>query len=200
MSVYGWAGKILRVNFTTGNISTEDTLKYKNYVGGMGLGYKIIYDEVPLETHPHDEASKVVLSLGPLTGTGVPCSGRLNMSFLSSWTKGFSIVDAHMGGHIAHAIKYAGYDAVIFEGKSSKPVYLKIDDDKVSIEDASHIWGKGTFEANRTLIEENGETFDAATIGQAGENLVNMSCMITSVGNSGGAGVGAILGSKLKVL
>ena len=103
MSVYGWAGKILRVNFTTGNISTEDTLKYKNYVGGMGLGYKIIYDEVPLDTHPHDEASKVVLGLGPLTGTGVPCSGRLNMSFLSSWTKGFSIVDAHMGGHIARS-------------------------------------------------------------------------------------------------
>lgn len=196
MAIYGWAGKILRVNFTTGKISTMDSSKYKNYVGGMGFGYKIIYDEVPLDTHPHDEASKVVLAVGPLTGSGVPCSGRLNMSFLSSWTKGYSIVDAHMGGHIAHAIKYAGYDAVIFEGKSSRPVYLKIEDDKVSIEDASHIWGKGTFEANRVLVQENGESFDAATIGAAGENLLNMSCMITSVGNSGGAGVGAIFGSK----
>lgn len=196
MTIYGWAGKILRVNFTTGKITTEDSMKYKNYVGGMGFGYKIIYDEVPLDTNPHDEASKVVLAVGPMTGSGVPCSGRLNMSFLSSWTKGYSIVDAHMGGHIAHAIKYAGYDAVIFEGKSSRPVYLKIEDDKVSIEDASHIWGKGTFEANRVLVQENGEGFDAATIGAAGENLVNMSCMITSVGNSGGAGVGAIFGSK----
>ena len=196
MTIYGWAGKILRVNFTTGKITTEDSMKYKNYVGGMGFGYKIIYDEVPLDTNPHDEASKVVLAVGPLTGSGAPCSGRLNMSFLSSWTKGYSIVDAHMGGHIAHAIKYAGYDAVIFEGKSSRPVYLKIEDDKVSIEDASHIWGKGTFEANRVLVQENGEGFDAATIGAAGENLVNMSCMITSVGNSGGAGVGAIFGSK----
>ena len=153
MTTYGWAGKILRVNFTTDSITTEDTMKYKDYIGGMGIGYKIIYDEVPLDTHPYDEASKVVLAMGPLTGSGVPCSGRLNMSFLSSWTKGYSIVDAHMGGHIAHAIKYAGYDAVIFEGKSSKPVYLKIDDDKVTIEDASHIWGKGTFEANRILVE-----------------------------------------------
>lgn len=196
MTTYGWSGKILRVNFTNNSITTEDTMKYKDYVGGMGIGYKVIYDEVPLDTHAHDEASKVVLAMGPLTGSGVPCSGRINMSFLSSWTKGYSIVDAHMGGHIAHAIKYAGYDAIIFEGKSSTPVYLKIDDDKVSIEDASHIWGKGTFEANRILVEENGESFDAASIGQAGENLVNMSCMLTSVGNSGGAGVGAIFGSK----
>lgn len=196
MTIYGWAGKILRVNFSTGSITTEDTSKYKDYIGGIGFGYKIIYDEVPLDTHPHDEASKVVLAMGPLTGTGVPCSGRLSMTFLSSWTKGFSIVDAHMGGHIAHAIKYAGYDGIIFEGKSQEPVYLKIDDDNVSIEAAKHIWGKGTFESNRILVEENGEGFDAATIGPAGENLVNMSCMITSVGNSGGAGVGAILGSK----
>lgn len=196
MTTYGWAGKILRVNFTTGSITTENTSKYKDYIGGIGIGYKIIYDEVPLDTHPYDEASKVVLAMGPLTGSGVPCSGRLSMSFLSSWTKGFSIVDAHMGGHLAHAIKYAGYDAVIFEGKSSKPVYLKIDDDKVSIESAKHIWGMGTFESNKILVEENGENFTAATIGPAGENLVNMSCMITSVGNSGGAGVGAILGSK----
>ncbi|AFL99625.1 MULTISPECIES: aldehyde ferredoxin oxidoreductase [Desulfitobacterium] len=196
MSVYGWAGKILRVNFTTGNINTEDTSKYKDYVGGMGIGYKVIYDEVPLETHAHDEASKIVMATGPLTATGVPCSGRMNITCLSSWSKGFSIVDGHMGGHFAHALKYAGYDAIIFEGKSAKPVYLKIDDDKVSIEDASHLWGKGTFEANRMLVKENGENFCAAVIGAAGENLVNMSNLITSFGNSGGAGCGAIFGSK----
>lgn len=196
MATYGWAGKILRVNFTTGAITNEDTSKYKNYVGGMGIGYKVIYDEVPLDTHPHDEASKVVMAIGPLTGSGIPCSGRINLSCLSSWSKGFSIVDGHIGGHLAHAIKYAGYDAIIFEGKSAKPVYLKIDDDKVSIEDASHLWGVGTFEANTTLIKENGEDFDSAVIGAAGENLVNMSCLLTNFGNSGGAGVGAVLGSK----
>ncbi len=196
MAIYGWAGKILRVNFTNGKISTEDTSKYKDYVGGMGIGYKIIYDEVPLDTHAYDEASKLVLAMGPLTGSGVPCSGRLNMSFLSAWSKGYSIVDGHMGGHIAHAIKYAGYDGVIFEGKASSPVYLKIEDDNVSIEDASHLWGVGTFEANRILVEENGPEFDAAVIGLAGENLLNMSCMMTSFGNSGGGGAGAIFGSK----
>lgn len=196
MSVYGYAGKILRVNFTTGKISTEDTMKYKDYVGGMGIGYKVIYDEVPLDTHAHDEASKLVIATGPLTATGIPCSGRTTVTCLSSWSKGFSIVDGHMGGHLAHAIKYAGYDAIIFEGKSSKPVYLKIDDDKVSIEDAGHLWGKGTFEVNKTLVEENGEGFHSACIGAAGENLVNMSVLLTSSVNSAGAGCGAVLGSK----
>ena len=115
-TIYGWAGKILRVNFTTGAITTEDTLpKYHDYVGGMGIGYKIIWDEVPMETKAYDEASKVVIAVGPLTASGVPCSGRTNISFLSSWSKGYSIVDAHMGGHIAHNIKFAGYDAIVLE-------------------------------------------------------------------------------------
>lgn len=195
--INGWAGSVLRINLTTGAITTEDTLpKYKPYIGGMGLGYKVIWDEVPLNTDPLSEASKAVFAVGPLTASGVPCSGRMNMSFLSSWSKGYSIIDAHMGGHIAHAIKYAGYDAVILEGKSDKPVYIKIDDDKVTIEDASHVWGKGTFETNATLTKEAGDEFDVASIGLAGENLLPYSTLITSVGNSGGAGIGALMGSK----
>lgn len=195
--INGWAGTVLRVNLTTGSITREDTLpKYKDYIGGMGLGYKVIFDEVPLDTDPLSEASKVVFAVGPLTASGVPCSGRMNISFLSCWSKGYSIIDAHMGGHIAHAFKYAGYDAMIVEGQSAAPVYIKIEDEKVSIEDASHVWGKGTFEANATLAKENGDEFDVVSIGQAGENLVPMSCMVTSFGNSGGGGVGALLGSK----
>lgn len=195
--INGWAGTILRINLTTGAITTEDTLpKYKPYIGGMGLGYKVIWDEVPLDTDPMSEASKVVFAVGPLTASGVPCSGRMNVSFLSCWSKGNSIVDAHMGGHIAHAFKYAGYDALILEGKSDKPVYIKINDDQVTLEDASDVWGKGTFETNATLTKAAGDEFDVVSIGQAGENLVPMSCMVTSFGNSGGAGVGALLGSK----
>lgn len=195
--INGWAGSVLRVNLTTGAITTEDTLpKYKPYIGGMGLGYKVIWDEVPLDTDPLGPDAKVVFAVGPLTASGVPCSGRMNVSCLSCWSKGDSIVDAHMGGHFAHAFKYAGYDAMILEGQSDKPVYIKIDDDKVSIEDASEVWGKGTFETNATLTKANGDEFNVASIGPAGENLVPMSCMITSVGNSGGAGVGALMGSK----
>ena len=195
--INGWAGSVLRINLTTGSITTEDTLpKYKPYIGGMGLGYKVIWDEVPLTADPLGPEAKAVFAVGPLTASGVPCSGRWNVSFLSCWSKGYSIIDAHMGGHIAHAFKYAGYDALILEGQSDKPVYIKIDDDKVTIEDAAHVWGKGTFEANATLTKEAGAEFDVASIGLAGENLVPYSTMITSFGNSGGAGLGALLGSK----
>ncbi|MBQ8620284.1 MAG: aldehyde ferredoxin oxidoreductase [Clostridia bacterium] len=195
--INGWAGSVLRINLTTGSITTEDTLpKYKPFIGGMGLGYKVIWDEVPMTADPLGPEAKAVFAVGPLTASGVPCSGRMNVSFLSCWSKGFSIVDAHMGGHIAHAFKYAGYDALILEGQSDKPVYIKIDDDKVSIEDASHVWGKGTFETNATLTKAAGDEFDVASIGLAGENMVPMSCMVTSFGNSGGAGLGALMGSK----
>lgn len=195
--INGWAGSIARVNLTTGTVTIEDTLpKYKPYIGGMGLGYKVIWDEVPLDADPLGPEAKAVFAVGPLTASGVPCSGRMNISLLSCWSKGYSILDAHMGGHIAHAVKYAGFDAIILEGQSDKPVYVKIDDEKVTIEDASHVWGKGTFETNAVLSKENGDTFDVASIGLAGENMIPMSTIITSVGNSGGAGIGALMGSK----
>ncbi len=195
--INGWAGSILRVNLTTGAISTEDTLpKYKPFIGGMGLGYKVIWDEVPLNADPLGPEAKAVMAVGPLTASGVPCSGRTNISFLSCFSKGYSIVDAHMGGHFAHALKYAGYDAIILEGQSETPVYLKIDDDKVTLEDATDLWGKGTFEVNATISKACGPEFDVCSIGLAGENLVPMSCLVTSFGNSGGGGVGAVFGSK----
>ena len=195
--IYGWAGSILRINLTTGEISTEDTLpKYRPYIGGMGIGYKVILDEVPLTTKAFDEENKVIFSVGPLTASGVPCSGRTTITSLSSWSKGLSILDAHMGGHFAHNIKYAGYDAIVIEGKSDKPVYIKIEDEKVTLVDAAHVWGKGTFDSNKIIAKECGDEFDVCSIGIAGENLVHMSTIITSRGNSGGAGMAAILGSK----
>ena len=195
--INGWAGSILRINLSTGAITTEDTLpKYKPYMGGMGIGYKVILDEVPLTTKAYDEANKIIFSVGPLTASGVPCSGRTTITSLSSWSKGLSILDAHMGGHFAHHIKYAGYDAIIIEGKSDKHVYIKIDDEKVTLEDASEIWGKGTFESNKLIAKACGPEFDVCSIGPAGENLVHYSTIITSRGNSGGGGMGGILGSK----
>ncbi|MGQ7111352.1 aldehyde ferredoxin oxidoreductase N-terminal domain-containing protein, partial [Escherichia sp. TWPC-MK] len=76
----GWTGNILRVNLTTGNITLEDSSKFKSFVGGMGFGYKIMYDEVPPGTKPFDEANKLVFATGPLTGSGAPCSSRVNIT------------------------------------------------------------------------------------------------------------------------
>ena len=112
---YGWAGKILRVNLTTGEITTQDDEKYHKYIGGMGMAYRIMYEEAPMELDPYDEKALVIFGVGPLTGAGVPCSGRMNVTFRSTWSKGHSIIDAHMGGHIGSMLKYAGYDGIRFE-------------------------------------------------------------------------------------
>ena len=196
MSNYGWAGTILRVNLTNGSTSTMSTDPYKEYIGGMGIGYKVIWDEVPLETHPYAPEAKIVFAVGPLTATGVPCSGRTNVSFLTNFTRCQSICDGHMGGHFAQYMKFAGYDAIIIEGKSERPVYLKIDNNNVTIEDASDLWGLGTMETNRRILEACGPEFTSAAIGPAGENLVNYSIVYSSQGNAAGAGAGAVLGSK----
>ena len=150
---YGWAGKILRVNLTTGEITTQDDEKYHKYIGGMGMAYRIMYEEAPMELDPYDEKALVIFGVGPLTGAGVPCSGRMNVTFRSTWSKGHSIIDAHMGGHIGSMLKYAGYDGIVVSGISEKPVYLRIEDGNVSLEDATEIWGKGTFAANKWMVE-----------------------------------------------
>lgn len=129
----GWTGNILRVNLTTGNITLEDSSKFKSFVGGMGFGYKIMYDEVPPGTKPFDEANKLVFATGPLTGSGAPCSSRVNITSLSTFTKGNLVVDAHMGGFFAAQMKFAGYDVIIIEGKAKSPVWLKIKDDKYCV-------------------------------------------------------------------
>ena len=141
---YGWAGKILRVNLTTGSITTEPTAPYEDYIGGMGLANKIIYDEVAPGTDPLSEDAKIVYAVGPLTATGVPLAGRTTVCFLSTFTTDYQVVDAHCGGMLGAKIKMAGYDAIIVEGKSDKPVYLHIKNDKVEIKDGSMVWGLGT--------------------------------------------------------
>lgn len=193
----GWTGNILRVNLSTGKVSVESTADlYKKYIGGMGFGYKILYDEVPAGTKPFDEANKVVIAVGPLTGSGAPCSSRANITSLSTFTKDPLVVDSHMGGYFPAQMKYAGYDVIIIEGKAPHPVWLNIQDDKVTIEDARFLWGKGTRATTEEICKGTSTETCVAAIGPAGENLVPMSVLINSLSHSAGAGVGAILGSK----
>ncbi len=193
--IYGWAGKILRVNLTSGAITKEDTIKYKDFIGGMGIGYKVIFDEVPAGTKPYDEVNKLIFAAGPLTGSGVPCSSRTNITSLLPSNPYHAVSDSHMGGNFAPMMKYAGYDAIIIEGASGKPVYLKIEDDVVSIEDASFVWGEGITKATAEITGRVGKEFVVAAIGQAGENMVNLSVIMNSASHSAG-GHGGIMGSK----
>ncbi len=193
---YGWAGKIARINVGNGQISEVSTEPYKQFIGGMGLANKIIYDEVPAGTHPFDEASKVVFAVGPLTASGVPLGGRTTASFLSTFTKDFLVVDAHMGGMLGARIKFSGHDGIIIEGKSDTPVYIFIDNDKIKILDAQDLWGLGTREVDEIICQRHGKGTVCAAIGEAGENLLPYAVVINSRCHSGGAGIGAILGSK----
>lgn len=198
---YGWAGKMLRVNLTTGSITTEPTEPYKDYIGGMGLANKIMFDEVPAGTDPLSPENKIIFAVGPLTASGVPLAGRTTICSLSTFTKDHLIVDAHCGGMIGARIKQAGYDAIIVEGASDKPVYLNIVNDKVEIKDAGFVWGLGTRATTEALSRAESTKACVAAIGPAGENLLPYSCIINSRNHSAGAGTGAVMGSKkLKAL
>ncbi len=194
---YGWAGKILRVNLSTGSITTQPTDPYKEYIGGMGLANKIMYDEVPAGTDPLSPENKVIFAVGPLTASGTPLAGRTTICSLSTFSKDNLVIDAHCGGMIGAKIKLAGYDAVVVEGKSDRPVYLNIKDDKVSIKDASDVWGLGTRAATEVLSRKESTKACVATIGPAGENLAPYAVIINARSHSAGAGVGAVMGSKM---
>ncbi len=198
---YGWTGKILRVNLTDKTVSVSPTDPYKGYIGGMGLANKIMYDEVAPGTDPLAPENKVVFAVGPLTATGVPLAGRTTIASLSTYTTDHQVVDAHTGGMIGAAIKKAGWDAIVIEGASDEPVYLKIDDDNVEIKPADQVWGQGTRATTEALSRKEGTDFCVATIGPAGENLLPYACIINSRNHSAGAGAAAVMGSKkLKAL
>jgi len=193
----GWTGKVLRIDLSTGRISTEDTIeKYKDYLGGTGIGYKVIWDEVPTGTMPFDPTNKIIFGVGPLAGTGAPCNGRTAVTTLwpTCWPKPL-VASGHMGGQFAAELKYAGYDATIIEGKADHPVWLSIEDGQVGIRDARHLWGQGIRRTTVEISQEIGAEAAVAAIGQAGENLIPMSVVMNSFSHSAG-GVGAVLGSK----
>ncbi|HEX9014508.1 MAG TPA: aldehyde ferredoxin oxidoreductase [Chloroflexota bacterium] len=194
----GWTGKTLRVNLSTGQITTEDTVeKYMDYLGGTGVAYKVLWDEVPAGTKAYDEANKIIFGVGPLTGTGAPCGGRISVTAISPVSYPMHLVaSGHMGGHWGAELKFAGWDNVIVEGKADKPVYIAIMDDKVEIRDASQLWGNGIYRATAQITEAMGAGAMVAAIGQAGENLVPLSVVMNSNSHSAGAGMGAVMGSK----
>ena len=193
----GWAGKVLRVNLSTGQIWTEDTIeKYKDFLGGTGIGYKVIWDEVSPGTKPLDPENKIIYGVGPLAGTGAPCNGRTAITTLwpTCWPKPL-VASGHMGGQFAAELKYAGYDAIVIEGKADHPVWISISDGEVKIKDARRLWGQGIRRATIEISQEIGPEAAVAAIGQAGENLVPMSVVMNSYSHSAG-GIGSVMGSK----
>lgn len=194
---YGYTGQGLRVNLTTGKVTVEKTFpRFADYIGGTSLGYKVFWDEVPPATKPTAPENKIVMAPGPLSGTGAVCSGRTSVTTIFPTAYPVPMIcSAHMGGDFAHKLKYAGWDFLIIEGASSKPVYLYIHNDKVEIRDASFIWGQGTRRSFVALQQSHSTTASVSVIGPAGENLVPMSVLLSFKSHSAG-GVGSVFGSK----
>lgn len=191
---YGWTGQGLRINLTTGEITKVPT--QKDWVGGTALGYKIFWDEVPPKTQAFDEANKIVIAPGPLTGTGAVCSGRTSVTTMYPTTYPIhEIGSAHLGGDLGAKMKYAGYDFIVIEGKAKEPVYVYVNNDDVQIRKANHIWGEGTRRAAALINQETSPTASVTVIGPAGENLLPMSVIINAKSHTGG-GIGGVWGSK----
>lgn len=191
---YGWTGQGLRINLTTGEITKVPT--QKDWIGGTALGYKIFWDEVPPKTQAFDEANKIVIAPGPLTGTGAVCSGRTSVTTMYPTTYPIhEIGSAHLGGDLGAKMKYAGYDFIVIEGKAKEPVYVYVNNDDVQIRKANHIWGERTRRAAALINQETSPTASVTVIGPAGENLLPMSVIINAKSHTGG-GIGGVWGSK----
>jgi len=196
--MFGYAGKILRVNLTDKKITREklDETIARRFLGGRGLGAKILFDELKLGIDPFSPENKLVIATGVATGIPFPGNARFVVMAKSPLTGIWG--EANAGGFFGPELKFAGYDAIIVEGKAEDPVYLWVHNGEVEIRDASHLWGKITGEAQRIIREE---IKDAKTrvlcIGPGGEKLVRYACVISDLVHAAGrSGMGAVMGSK----
>jgi aldehyde:ferredoxin oxidoreductase len=195
----GWVGKILRVDLTTQKISETSTFDYvPKFLGGRGLGAKICWDEVPPEVGAFDPKNRIIFATGPLQGTLAPTSGRFMVLGKAPQTGPVeSFTRSGIGGHFAPELKWAGYDAIVIQGKASKPVYLWIADQKVQILDAHHLWGLDTYQTQQMIWKLHGNKTRVMVIGKAGENRSRIACILTDSGDaSGQGGFGGVMGSK----
>jgi aldehyde:ferredoxin oxidoreductase len=196
-NLYSYAGRILRINLSNREWTTEPTLKYaKEWLGASGIAIKILYDELKAWVTPYEPANKLILGAGALIGTTAPGASKSNISTLGPLTGGWasSCSDSYVGGQL----KYAGYDSIVIEGKAHTPVYLWINNRVVEIRDATHLWGKTTWETLELIRNELGDpSLHTLSIGPAGENLVRGACIIQDRGRAfGRGGTGAVMGSK----
>ena len=195
---YGYNGKILRVNLSHGTLSTEELgdAFYRLYFGGRGMISYFLLRELAAGIDPLSPENKLIFATGPVTGVPISGSGRNSVGAKSPLTGGYG--EAEVGGYWGAELKRAGFDAIIFEGRASSPVYLWVTDGKAEIRDADHLWGKDTGEALKTIREESGERFARfAGIGIGGENLVRYACIINDLKDAAGrTGLGAVMGSK----
>ncbi|MBW1674078.1 MAG: aldehyde ferredoxin oxidoreductase family protein [Deltaproteobacteria bacterium] len=195
--MFGLMGKILRVNLTEGKILKEEIPEEmaKKFLGGRGLASKYLFDENRPGIDPLGPENKLIFMSGLVTGTASPSASRYSVVTKSPLTNIWA--QSSSGGRWGVDLKHSGFDGIIFEGISEKPVYLVIDNEKAELRDATDFWGKNVSETTELLKQKLGETFNIASIGIAGENLVRYAAIMNDLHRAAGrCGVGAVMGSK----
>jgi len=194
-----YAGKILRVDLSSGKVEKEElSLNFAHqYIGGRGFGSRYLYNEVVPEVAPFDPANRLIFTPGALFGTAVPAASRTTATAKSPTTEMFG--DGHSSGHWGAMLKSAGYDMLVLQGAAAKPVYLWIDNEKVEIRDAASLWGKTTMETHQALKESlRDPEIGTLVIGPAGEKKVRLASIFSDgiMGLFARTGLGAVMGSK----
>ena len=194
----GYTGKVLRVDLTSRAL-TEESLPdqtLRKFIGGVGLGAKIIYDEVPMNVGSLDPENRLVFMTGPLTGTTVPSSSDWAVTSLRRELNDKTIIGSHSHGYWGAFLKMNGYDGIIVQGAASGPTYLWVHDGKAELRDASQFWGLDTHETEDAVKAEIGGDTSVATIGPAGEALIESALIENDKHHSASKGMGCIMGSK----
>ncbi|WP_312844405.1 aldehyde ferredoxin oxidoreductase family protein [Diaphorobacter nitroreducens] len=193
-----WAGKILRVNLSAGTVTPEPLNMdwARQYLGSRGLGTKYLVSEIDPQVDPLSPDNKIIWATGPLTGTMASTGGRYTVITKGPLTG--AIACSNSGGYWGAELKMAGWDMVIFEGKSPKPVYLYINDDVAELRDAADAWGKSVWETEEHLKTTLQDPLTRISgIGRAGENQVLFAAVVNDLHRAAGrSGVGAVMGSK----
>lgn len=198
-TLYGWTGKILKVDLSRGETSTIDTADYvPQYVGGMGVAARLAWDEF---LRPGMDAfapdNPLFLMVGPLTGTLASGGGRVLVAGVAPQLNPSVFSRSGMGGHWGAELKFAGYDGIVIVGQAERPVYLWIHDGEAELCDATDLWGTGTYGTTAVLRGRHGAKTRVVSIGQAGENGSRIACLQTETGNAAGqGGFGGLMGSK----
>ena len=209
MKLNGYFGKLLEVNLTTGEIKKKQIPEsdLKHFIGGRGLGMKMLWDRLSGPgVDPLSPENPILYMPGPFSGFPIPSASRTcivtksprTSPLHSDYKHASTISYSNIGGFWGPELRFAGYDGLVVTGKASKPVYIKIENDKVEIKDASKYWGMGTDKFDVDFYDElEDHKFETCYIGPAGENLVPMSSIIhTAARAAGRGGTGCVMGSK----
>jgi len=196
--LYGWTGKILRVDLSDGRVSYEDTERYAlKYIGGKGLMHRLAWEEIPKGVGAFDPQNRLMITTGPLTGTPAPTSGRCEVGGVAPQCCPEMYSHSGFGGWFGAELKYAGFDAVIIQGQSPAPCYLWITDGRAEIRSAASLWGMGTYVTQKELQKIHGNSVSSLVIGPAGERRSRIAVLLADNGNAAGqGGFGGVAGSK----